>query len=130
MEADAGVDFRRPNPVHGDFTKWAQQGVLLLNAILTVRAKASNSHQKQGWEQFTDFVIKAIDKQKEGVVFMLWGKKAMDKEALLTKGRHCVLKGVHPSPLAGSGFKTCKHFGEAQAYLEKTGKGKINWNLQ
>lgn len=90
-----------PVPLHGDLTKWADQGIFLLNAILTVRKGVSNSHQKKGWESFTDQVIRKINSETEGVVFMLWGKKAHDKDVMIDQKKHLVLKNVHPSPLAG-----------------------------
>ncbi len=129
LEKDPKVSFKFPNPVHGDLTKWAGQGVLLLNAILTVRKGISNSHQKKGWEQFTDQVIAQINQKKEGVVFLLWGSKAHDKAASVNQGKHKVLKFVHPSPLAGTGFPDCKHFSECNEYLTSKGKTPIDWNV-
>jgi len=101
LHNDEAINFTRPQPAHGDLTKWAQQGVFLLNAILTVRKAASNSHQKKGWEDFTQQVIRTISRDTDGVVFMLWGKKAHDKAALIDSKKHLVLSNVHPSPLAG-----------------------------
>jgi uracil-DNA glycosylase len=106
-----------PTPLHGDLTAWAKQGVFLLNAILTVREGKSNSHQKQGWEEFSDRVISAINKETSGVVFMLWGKKAHDKAKMVDRKKHLVLENVHPSPLAGTGFRSVKDFGKANQYL-------------
>jgi len=103
---------------HGDLSRWANQGVFLLNAILTVQKGKSNSHQKKGWEQFTDYVIRQINKECEGVVFMLWGKKAEDKQKMVNNKKHLVLYNVHPSPLAGQGFKDIKDFSKANDYLK------------
>lgn len=129
LENDPKVTFKTPNPIHGDLTKWADQGVFLLNAILTVRKGISNSHQKKGWEQFTDQVIQSINQKKEGVVFLLWGKSAHEKAKNVNEGRHKVLKFVHPSPLAGTGFVDCKHFSECNEYLVSKGKSPIDWNV-
>ena len=101
----------------------------MLNAILTVRKGASNSHQKKGWEDFTQQVIKTISRDTEGVVFMLWGKKAHDKAALIDSKKHLVLSNVHPSPLAGQGFRTITDFSKANQYLAEKGKKPIDWNL-
>lgn len=127
LENDPDVDFKRPSPAHGDLTGWAKQGVFLLNAILTVRQGKSNSHQKMGWEKFTQHVIKHISKETEGVVFMLWGKKAHEKAELIDRTKHHVLQNVHPSPLAGQGFKTIRDFSHANQYLISVGKQPINW---
>ena len=105
LENDPNVNFTRPNPMHGDLSAWAKQGVFLLNAILTVQKGKSNSHQKKGWEQFTEYVIRTISRDTEGVVFMLWGKKAHEKANLIDSNKHAVLQNVHPSPLAGQGFR-------------------------
>ena len=129
LENDPKVTFKTPNPPHGDLTKWAGQGVLLINAILTVRKGVSNSHQKKGWEQFTDHVISVINQQKDGVVFLLWGSKAHDKAASVNSKKHCVLKFVHPSPLAGTGFVSCPHFSECNEYLVSKGQTPIDWNV-
>ena len=121
LEKDPNVQFKTPSPIHGDLTNWASQGVLLLNAILTVKQGVSNSHQKKGWEQFTDHVISVINKEKEGVVFLLWGTKAHEKASTVNQTKHKVLKFVHPSPLAGTGFPDCKHFSECNDYLSSKG---------
>ena len=113
LENDEDVDFKRPLPLHGDLTKWASQGVFLLNAILTVRKGASNSHAKKGWEEFTQYVIKTINRDTENVVFMLWGKKAHEKAVNIDRKKHLVLENVHPSPLAGTKFRTVKDFSKA-----------------
>eukprot|EP00795_Rhopilema_esculentum_P012093 gene12093-2693_t len=115
-------------PDHGYLAGWAQQGVLLLNAVLTVVAHNANSHQGKGWERFTDAVIKKINSNLNGVVFLLWGAYAQKKGASIDKKRHCVLKGPHPSPLsAHRGFFGCKHFSQANEYLSKNGKKEIDW---
>ena len=115
--------------MHGDLTAWASQGVFLLNAILTVREGVSNSHQKQGWEQFSDAVIKSINKETSGVVFMLWGKKAIEKAKMVDRKKHLVLENVHPSPLAGTAFRSVRDFSKANQYLLTQGKKAINWQL-
>lgn len=117
-------------PKSGDLTKWAEQGVFLLNAILTVRAKEPASHQKSGWQQFTDKVIQVISDKKEGVVFMLWGKFAHEKQVLIDETKHFVLKAAHPSPYsADKGFFGCKHFSKANDLLVRQGKDPIDWSL-
>lgn len=123
-------DLGYPVPRTGDLTKWAEQGVLLLNATLTVEAHKAGSHQGKGWEEFTDAVIHALNEQCEGIVFMLWGSYAQKKGAYIDTNKHCVLKSVHPSPLsAHRGFFGCKHFSQANEYLKQHGKEPINWNL-
>lgn len=117
-------------PVPGDLTAWAKQGVLLLNATLTVRAHQAASHQKRGWETFTDQIIEAISQRCDHVVFILWGSYAQKKSILIDSNRHLVLKSVHPSPLSVyRGFFGCKHFSKANSYLISVGKGPINWLL-
>jgi uracil-DNA glycosylase len=121
-------DLGTPVPLSGNLERWARQGVLLLNATLTVRAHNAGSHQKKGWEQFTDTAIKALSSQRDSLVFMLWGRFAQDKDVLIDNSRHLVLKTVHPSPFsAGKGFFGCKHFSKANAYLEQQGVGNIEW---
>lgn len=123
-------DLSLPIPDHGNLEKWAQQGVLLLNATLTVRANEAGSHQKRGWEEFTDAVIKAISAQCDGVVFLLWGNYAQAKEVLVDKSKHLVLKSVHPSPLsAHRGFIGCGHFSATNNYLSSLGKEPIDWSV-
>ncbi|CDW83365.1 uracil-dna glycosylase [Stylonychia lemnae] len=129
LDNDKQVQFKFPNPIHGDLTNWPKQGVLLLNAILTVREGVSNSHQKKGWEQFTDNVINVINQKKEGVVFMLWGSKAQEKAKSVSASKHLILKYAHPSPLAGAGFPNCPHFSQANEYLTSKGKQPINWQV-
>jgi uracil-DNA glycosylase len=124
IEDDLGI----PVPESGNLEKWAQQGVLLLNATLTVREAAAGSHQGKGWEQFTDTVIKTVSDKKEGVVFLLWGNYAKAKEALIDGSRHKVLSAPHPSPLARGGFFGCKHFSRTNEILKAEGKEPINWS--
>lgn len=116
-------------PPHGDLTRWAEQGVLLLNAMLTVEARKPASHQKMGWQTFTDAVIRALSDQKEGIIFMLWGNFARSKKVLIDTTRHFVLEAAHPSPLAGNAFQGCGHFIRANEILAKQGKPQIDWNL-
>ncbi len=118
-----------PPPAHGDLTHWAKQGVLLLNAMLTVEARKPASHQKIGWQTFTDAVIRTISAQKEGVVFLLWGNFARTKKVLIDETRHSVLESAHPSPLAGDAFQGCGHFVRTNEILEKQGKAPIDWSL-
>ena len=116
-------------PSHGDLTHWADQGVLLLNAMLTVEARKPASHQKIGWQTFTDAVIRCISEQKTGVVFLLWGNFARTKKALIDQTKHSVLECAHPSPLAGDAFQGCGHFARTNEILEKQGKTPIDWSL-
>jgi uracil-DNA glycosylase len=118
-------------PKTGDLTHWAEQGVLLLNATLTVQAATAGSHQKKGWEQFTDTVIKTISDKKEGVVFILWGNYAQSKAVLIDETKHLIIKSTHPSPLAVSrgGFFGSKPFSKTNAYLEQHGKKAIDWQI-
>lgn len=122
------VGFMRPS--HGDLSGWAKQGVLLLNAVLTVRRNEAGSHQNKGWEELTDAVIAAISSKLQNVVFILWGAYAQRKEKLIDKAKHLVLKSVHPSPLSAyRGFFGCKHFSLANSYLEVSGKKIIDWQV-
>lgn len=117
-------------PKTGNLTKWADQGVLLLNAVLTVRANEPASHAKIGWMDFTDAVIRKISDEKEGVVFLLWGKFAQEKQALIDETKHHVMKAAHPSPFsADKGFFGCKHFSKTNALLEKQGLEPIDWTV-
>lgn len=127
IQADLGIDM----PLnYGDLTRWADQGVLLLNAILTVRANEPASHAKIGWMNFTDAVITKISDQKEGVVFLLWGKFAQDKQVLIDETKHFLLKAAHPSPFsAEKGFFGCRHFSKANAILVKQDLPPVNWQL-
>lgn len=108
---------------------WARQGVLLLNSILTVRARQAASHEKIGWEPFTDAVIKYLSDQREGIVFMLWGRFARNKKVLIDSSKHLVLEAAHPSPLAQGAFFGCRHFSKANDYLSFKQKTPINWQL-
>ena len=112
-----------------DLEPWARQGVLLLNSVLTVRAGVAASHAGVGWQNFTDAGIKLISERCEGVVFMLWGNYARSKAGLIDSGRHLVLQAAHPSPLARGAFFGCRHFSQANAYLVRTGRSPINWQL-
>ena len=112
-----------------DLEPWARQGVLLLNSVLTVRAGVAASHAGLGWQNFTDAVIKLISERCEGVVFMLWGNYARSKAGLIDSGRHLVLQAAHPSPRARGAFFGCRHFSQANAYLVRTGRSPINWQL-
>ena len=124
-------DLGYPIPGSGNLEKWANQGVLLLNATLTVRAHTAGSHQKQGWEQFTDAVIKTISERKEGVVFLLWGAYAKAKEAIIDTSKHHILKAPHPSPLSASrGFLGCRHFSKTNELLRNQGLSAINWRIE
>lgn len=121
-------DIGKPIPESGNLEAWAKQGVLLLNATLTVRANQAGSHQKHGWEQFTDSVISTLSKQKTGLVFLLWGRFAQDKAALIDASKHFILKAAHPSPLSAyNGFFGCKHFSKANEILLSQGKTPIAW---
>jgi uracil-DNA glycosylase len=122
------VSFRIPN--HGCLIPWAEQGVLLLNAVLTVRAHQANSHQGKGWETFTDTVIRAVNTQDSRVVFLLWGSYAQRKAELIDSTRHSILKAPHPSPLSASrGFLGCRHFSKANAILKSADLPEIDWQL-
>lgn len=125
LYSDVGV----PIPKHGDLTKWAKQGVLLLNAILTVEARQAASHQKIGWQTFTDAVIRQLSEQKTGLVFLLWGKFAQSKKALIDAENHTILEAAHPSPLARDAFQGNKHFSKTNDILERQGQAPIDWAL-
>lgn len=114
---------------HGDLTAWAQQGVLLLNTILTVEARQAMSHAKSGWQQFSDAVIRVLSEQRSGLVFMLWGRPARAKSALIDPSKHHILEAAHPSPLAGNAFQGCRHFSQANAILVRQGLLPIDWSL-
>lgn len=126
-ELKTDMDFTIPS--HGNLTGWANQGVLLLNATLTVRAGEPGSHQKQGWEQFTDAVIKLISDKKEHCVFLLWGNFAKSKINLIDLDKHLVLTAAHPSPLAGGAFFGSKHFSKTNDYLKSKNISPINWSI-
>lgn len=115
-------------PTSGNLDRWAEQGVLLLNAVLTVRAHEAASHAGRGWEQFTDAVVREIAARREGIVYMLWGSYAQRKGAIADPTRNCILKAVHPSPLSAyRGFFGCRHFSQANDYLVAHGKEPIVW---
>jgi uracil-DNA glycosylase len=126
IEGSLGI----PRPDHGCLTPWADRGVLLLNAVLTVEAGQAASHQGKGWEGFTDAAIDALNREREGLVFLLWGSHAQKKGQLIDETRHLVLRSVHPSPLsAHRGFLGCGHFAKANAYLESRGEVPVDWSL-
>ncbi len=121
-------DLGKPFPKSGDLERWANQGVLLLNATLTVRASSPGSHQKKGWEEFTDAVIKVISEEKSNVVFLLWGAYAQKKGEIIDRAKHLVLMSAHPSPFsADRGFFGNKHFSKTNAYLKSKGLKEIDW---
>ncbi len=123
-------DLKIPVPKHGNLEKWAEQGVLLLNATLTVRANQAGSHQKKGWEQFTDKVIQILSAQRTGLVFILWGRYAQAKETLIDTQKHYILKGPHPSPLSAyAGFFGCRHFSKTNELLRNQLLEEIDWRL-
>ena len=118
-------------PNNGYLEKWARQGVLMLNTVLTVRAHQANSHQGKGWEQFTDAVIQAVNAQDRPIVYMLWGRPAQSKIPMLTNPNHLILKAPHPSPLSAyRGFFGCKHFSQANAFLKEHGISPIDWRFE
>ena len=126
LQEDIGIQV----PNHGNLTKWAEQGVFLLNASLTVRSGEPMSHAKIGWALFTDTVIRKISDEKKHVVFMLWGKFAQEKRSLIDESKHLVLRSVHPSPLsAHAGFFGCKHFSKANQWLMSKGVDPVDWQL-
>ncbi|MBP8013305.1 MAG: uracil-DNA glycosylase [Acinetobacter sp.] len=127
LHTDLGV----PIPKHGDLTHWAEQGVLLLNSVLTVEAGQPTSHQKQGWEDFTDHVIDVLNQQREHIVFILWGAYAQRKGQRIDPNKHLILKAAHPSPLAANrgGFFGCKVFSKSNNYLKQNGIEPIDWQL-
>lgn len=118
-------------PDNGYLKKWADQGVLLLNTVLTVRAHQANSHQGRGWEQFTDAIIQAVNAQDRPIVYMLWGRPAQSKIPMLTNPKHLILKAPHPSPLSAfRGFFGCRHFSQANAFLSEHGISPIDWQIE
>lgn len=126
LKSDLGYD----EPLHGNLTKWADQGVLLLNATLTVRENQAGSHQNHGWETFTDAAIKQLSERREGLIFILWGNYAIAKKALIDTSRHAILSSVHPSPLsAHRGFFGCRHFSQVNKLLRQHGVEEIDWRL-
>lgn len=127
LKTDIGFEI----PDHGNLESWAKQGVLLINAVLTVRANTPTSHRKKGWETFTDAVIKNLSENRTGLVFLLWGAYAQAKAELIDAGKHYILKAHHPSPLSASrGFFGCKHFSQTNQILERHGLEPINWSLK
>lgn len=126
---EIATDLDQPiTPTSGNLDHWAKQGILLLNATLTVRANQAGSHQHQGWEEFTDRVIQVISDQKEHVVFLLWGKYAQEKGKIIDKSKHLVLSATHPSPFSAyHGFFGCKHFSKTNSYLQAHGEKAIDW---
>jgi uracil-DNA glycosylase len=126
LESDLGL----PRPRHGFLESWAKQGVLLLNSVLTVEMAQPASHQRRGWEEFTDAVVRAVNDRPDPVVFLLWGSYAQKKAAWVDRSRHLVLTAAHPSPLsAHNGFLGCRHFSQANAFLHAKGLAPINWAL-
>ena len=127
LQSDLGCDI----PNSGFLEKWAKQGVLLLNTVLTVRANAANSHKGKGWEIFTNTVIERLNEREEPVIFMLWGNNAKAKKPLISNKRHHILEAAHPSPLsAHSGFFGCKHFSKANEHLKNSGFEAIDWQIE
>lgn len=125
---EVASDIGTPIPASGELDRWAEQGVLLLNSVLTVREHCAASHAGRGWEQFTDAVVRAVAERKEGVVYMLWGSYAQKKGAIANPAKNLILKAVHPSPLSAyRGFFGCKHFSQANQYLQQIGKTPIEW---
>ena len=117
-------------PQTGCLTKWAEQGVLLLNTVLTVRAHQANSHRNHGWEQFTDAIIRAVETQDRPIVYMLWGTPAQSKAPMVTNPKHLVLKAPHPSPLSAyRGFFGCRHFSQCNEFLETHGEKPVDWQI-
>ena len=126
LHDDLGI----PIPCTGNLDAWTHQGVLLLNATLTVRAHQAGSHQRKGWEEFTDAVIRILSEKKEGLIFILWGRYAQSKEHLINATNHSILKAAHPSPLSAyNGFFRCKHFSKTNMILHQQKNKEINWSL-
>lgn len=127
MKSDLGVEA----PKQGDLTSWAEKGVLLLNAVLTVREHEANSHKGKGWEQFTDRVIEVLNEREEAIVFILWGANAKAKADLITSPQHCIITGAHPSPLsAHNGFWGGRYFSRTNTFLEEQGIEAIDWRIR
>ena len=125
LAADVGTTI----PDHGDLSKWASQGVFLLNAMLTVEKNQAASHQKIGWQNFTDAVIRTLSEKREHLVFLLWGNFAKKKSELIDPNKHLILEAAHPSPLAGGAFFGCRHFSKTNEYLAANGKEPIDWQI-
>ena len=127
IESDVGI----PVPATGNLTSWTEQGVLLVNAILTVRANTPTSHQNKGWEKFTDAVIRNLSEKRKNLIFLLWGNYAQAKESLIDSSRHFILKAAHPSPLSASrGFFGCRHFSKTNQILNDLGLNEIDWRIK
>ena len=127
LQDDLGCEI----PNNGYLKKWAEQGVLMLNTVLTVRAHQAGSHQGKGWEQFTDAIIQAVNAQDRPVVYLLWGKPAQSKIPMLTNPKHLILKAPHPSPLSAyRGFFGCKHFSQANEFLKANGVEPVDWQIE
>ncbi len=126
IHADVGL----PIPAYGDLTYWAEQGVFLLNAMLTVEKGKAASHQTIGWQNFTDAAICKLSEKKEEIIFMLWGNFAKRKKAFIDENKHIILEAAHPSPLAGNAFSGCKHFSKTNNYLKIQGKKEIDWGVK
>lgn len=125
LHSDLGIDI----PGHGDLSSWARQGVLLLNSVLTVEKSKANSHKGIGWEKFTESAIERLSMAREGIVFILWGRQAQDKQRIIDSRKHLVLTSVHPSPLSAyNGFFGCRHFSKTNRYLSGNGIEKIQWD--
>ncbi len=125
LRDDAGITI----PSHGDLTSWAKQGVFLLNAMLTVERNKPQSHQKIGWQNFTNTVIHKLSQRREHLVFMLWGNFARRKKSLIDESKHLVLEAPHPSPMAGGGFFGCRHFSQASDFLQQNGMQPVDWQI-
>lgn len=126
LQEDLGIE----PPSHGNLESWAKNGVMLLNTVLTVRRSSANSHAGRGWEIFTDRVIELLNQREEPMVFILWGRNAKNKEALITNPKHCILKGAHPSPFSAyNGFFGGKYFSRVNEFLEKNGQEPIDWRI-
>jgi len=126
LETDLGIS----RPSHGFLEHWAQQGVLLLNSVLTVEMGQAASHQRKGWEEFTDAVVRAVNDRPDPIIFLLWGAYAQKKASFVDTNRHLVLKAPHPSPLsAHNGFLGCRHFSKANSFLQSRGLPPIDWSL-
>jgi len=126
---EMATDVNTITPDHGDLTKWANQGVLMLNAMLTVEAHKAGSHKNIGWQTFTDAVLRKLSEEREGLIYMLWGGFAKKKKHLIDANKHLILEAAHPSPLAGGAYFGSKHFSQANAYLKTKGLEEIDWQL-
>ncbi len=126
---ELNTDCDIPIPKHGDLSNWATQGVLLLNAMLTVEHKNPGSHKNIGWQQFTDTVIAKLSQKRSGLVFLLWGNFAKNKGSMIDRNKHLVLEAAHPSPLAGGAFFGCRHFSKTNAYITHQGLEAIDWRI-